>query len=622
MDVVTIDEITKFSMNSDMLSELQDKILGNRKEDFTNEELSELFDQRINPVFNVILLTALKTKVISTDNAMMQIIPKARNNNFLIPFALLLRYGANPNMYINLPTVGTVHILGYLYVVLEEKADTQTFNTLLLLLKLRGSNVGMPMFDSSAGTIRRDEAGKISNKKSVLEWLNQHYNDVILNKIATNAINDVVSDETMITLAILLDEPELAPTKITQQKYRDIIMSYSDSFMKVIRVPEIRDRMDYLSLKYSVYFLNVSTYNAFLMRGILPSYIMINTLILYMRFYYQANNIIPMSILLDMLIFSISDGVQLDPHQYKMLEGLPANIVEEIREAYDNPYWRKVCNNTKHKETPQKILQLASTLNVDVSLSLGSICDNIQAISQADPEALKEAAVKRQKLKMASELGSNSEFIGDTVPSMVCRNRSLMPNDVMEYSDINVAYYRDDQGAIWCYTSDRFAEMISSGRNPDNMTELPISFINQLKYQSEMLELLGLSTDKVKTYSQSLELLSEKDNLTALNEDQLKQPLMKMVTIANACGVEGTRIMSLTKVEMMQVLSGINYTADLAPLTLEHSLITFAHIVIYLDSLDNSSHLKKLMTSLSPGGVYTPRQIKIPAQTRRPIKYN
>jgi hypothetical protein len=114
-----------------------------------------------------------------------------------------------------------------------------------------------------------------------------------------------------------------------------------------------------------------------------------------------------------------------------------------------------------------------------------------------------------------------------------------------------------------------------------------------------MLRLLGLNTDNVKTFSQTLESLDEKDELVKLKDMKLEQPLIRMVIIADKYGLTETRLMNLSQEEMIQALNGINYDIDITPLTVEHSRVTFAYIVDHLDKMDDKSLLKKLMNSLS-----------------------
>ena len=218
-----------------------------------------------------------------------------------------------------------------------------------------------------------------------------------------------------------------------------------------------------------------------------------------MKNYREKGDYVCMKNLENMLTLSISYGSETDMDQYNIIGSLGKSVLENINREYNHPYWKKICKssfegkeNNFDKKVPDELKRISLSLNIDPYLGKKGICDNIMYLSKADKELIKESAQKRQKIRMTAELGNLNDFTTDKLPNLMCRNRELLQNDPTNYIDVGMSYYKDEQGAIWCFTDDMYSTILETGTNPYNRTSLPNSFKTKLTNQIQVLKDLGL----------------------------------------------------------------------------------------------------------------------------------
>ena len=598
--------------NDIMLNELQKKIFGQRNDKLTPVEINRLFQSPITPEFNLTLYVALQRNAINPDVTILQAIPRAKTKEYLIPIALCLRFGADSNMYVNAPKLGTIHILGYIYSILggdrfndSDMADENVLNTIILMLIAEGSRPSLPMYDKNAGKIHNDRDNILpSTSLSVIEWLNDQGYNTILNRVNigdSSELQRFVDKDSLQQLSILLDMPNLASRDYESRDMLLSIRSFSPISFDKIPTPTTLVMMDYKSLDDSVVYLNSVAYEKLTKRGQMPSYLLINKILIEMKTYKTLGRIIAVQELEKMLLSSISIGTQLDQDQLAIISTMGQDILSSVMKEYEQPYWRKICkapdipfnSNSKLPSVPEPLKRLAISLNIDPTMTKSSICENINNLSKADKEALKEAARKRQQLRINSEMGTMNEFLNDKVPNLVCRNKTLMQQNVLDYNDIDLAYYRDDQGAIWCFTSDLFASVLESGMNPYNSTLLPESFKQQLRYQIDVLKRLGINANRGEigiyssripiTFDKSIDSLTTKDSVS---EQSSERALDLFIQLASRNNISPETIRNLSKDQMSNALRSIDYNVNLSPLSTSHSLVTTSRIIEYLNLTD------------------------------------
>ena len=577
--------------------ELQKKIFGQRTAVLTPLEINKLFQSPITPEFNLILYIALQRNAISPDIAILQAIAQARTREYLIPIALCLRFGADTNMYVNDPKWGTIHIIGYTYINLggdrfmennDMIADENILNIIITMLMAEGSRPSLPMYDRRAGNINSET----SNSPSVVEWLNDQGYSNILGRVKigdSSELQKVFDADSLAIISILLDMPNLMKRNYENRDMILAIRSFSFVVFEKIPTPDTIVGMDYKSLDDAVTYLNSTSFDKLVKRGQLPSYVLVNKILIGMKGYRERGYILPVQELEKMLLSAIAVGTQLDQDQLAIVSVMGRDILTSINKEYEQPYWRKICISPGG-DTPEPLRKLAISLNIDPTMSKSTICDNINNLSKADKDALKEAARRRQQLRLAADMGTINEFVGGKIPNLVCRNKALLQNDPLNYNDIDLAYYRDDQGAIWCFGSDSFASVLESGINPYNGTILPDSFKIQLADQINALKRLGINADRGEigifnskipiTFDKAIDSLSEKDVIT---EKTSEQSVDLFIQLASKNGISSDTIRTLSKDRMTDALQSIGYNINLTPLSTSHALVTTSRIIEYLN---------------------------------------
>lgn len=599
-----------------ILNEVQKKVYGKRTEELTPSEVYHMFGESIDPEFNLILYRALERKAMNPDVAILQAIPRSVTNEYLTSIALCLRFGANPNMYVNAPKLGNIHLLGYIYYVLGGNrlttvvADPSVLNTIVLMCVIKGARPSLPIFDSNAGKIRSEVSMSDGTSSiSVIEWLNDQGYPHILEQVNVSDPNELqksVAPDSLTQLAIYLDMPTLASRPFESRDMINAIRTHSHSTFERIPVLDVVVMMDFKSLDEAVIDLNATAYTGLLAKGQSPSYLLVNRILIDMKYFKDQGGIIALKELEYMLIQSVNTGTPLDLDQRTILATLGPDIVDVVSKSYGVPYWLKVCKNPHSaSRTPAELRNLATALNLDPSMSKAALCDNISTLAKVDKDALKEAAKRRQQMRMIADLGTMNEFLNGKTPNLTCRNRSSFTHDPLEYNDIDIAYYRDDQGAVWCFPSDTFAALVETGVNPYNQTVLPDSFVDQLKYQLNVLQLLGVQAGQGEvgvylsktpaTFISAIDSLTSPDTIT---EKTSAQAVQEFISRGSQNGISPQTLRAATKDQMMAALRTINYDVNLAPLTSSHALITTARAMNHVARTDAGS-MKTFFDSLS-----------------------
>lgn len=580
--------------------EIQKKLLGTRTTNLTPVELNTLFKTPITPEFNVLLYYALQRNTINADIAVVQAITAAKTKDYLIPIALCLRHGVDTNMYVAMPKIGTVHILGYIYLTLGgdkflSGADESVLNAIVTMFVSKNSRPALPMFDYSAGKINDTDPILPASSLSVSEWLSDQGYNSILKRMSTGdplELQSIFDPDSLAIISILLDNPALMNRSYESRDMHPAIRAFSPISIDRIPISQTKIGMDYKNLDDAVTNLNYSAFDKLVTLGQAPSYVLINRIITTMKLYMSQNRVIPFQELEKMLLAAINTGTELDQDQMSLISTINQNVLDAVQQAYKQPYWRKICKTSSTIVTPE-LQRIAWSLNLDANLNKGTICSALGELSKADKDALKQAALKRQQDRMSADVAYTNEYIGDAKPVLYCRNRSVLTDDPFDYNDMDLAYYRDDQGAIWCFTSDTFAAVLETGINPYNSTPLPDSFKQRVAYQKSVLEKLGLAVGKGnvgiykskinRTYTRAIDDLTSADSV---DEQKSAQAIQTLHTLSLENGISASYIDNITKVQMVRALQTIGYNVDFSEISTNHALITTARILSYVNKQD------------------------------------
>lgn len=549
------------------LRDLQKIILGKREEPLSVIEIRNLFSYPTTPESILYIITALNRKKIDPNTTLVQGIANATKKQDLVPIALALRYGADPNLYVNAPNVGDIHILGYTYLALSKK-DLAVLNSVIIMLMAMGSDQNRLIFDVKGGVIR-DEYSLVEpiEGQSVIEWLEDQGYDTIIPQIKGQNYESV--DPVFMTmLATFLDRVDLVPPENTSV-LDEVVGAHSVDVFKAYVETYNADA----GLRVSRDYLNLTTYESFTDLGAMLNYGEINDLILSVGKYKELGDYISMGQVREMLIFSISRGAVLDEYQMNLIQETDTRLYEMVKVAYEQPYWIKACATCKGP-ADDKLKLLAYRLNLYPEAPKDTLCCQIKSITKADPELVKVSAIKRQATRISSDVSYINQFDdGCNPPPIQCSNRSLITDNVYDFPDVDIAYYRDYQNALWCFTSNNFTKMTEKKVNPYTTEEFPLYFIEDVERKTQFISTYRPIDDMPVPISETIDSLSQPDSPDNTLTERHVKGFEQMLSERN---IVNWNIENLTTDDMQIILSEtFNITLNLTDLTREHAEKTF-----------------------------------------------
>ena len=571
-------------------SELSRVILIERDEPLSRIEIRDMLSHHYSPELILYLIKGLNEEKINPHTLLVQSIANSQTKDDLISVGLGLRYGADPNMYVCYPTVGDIHILGYVYLALAEK-DLGLLNGTVIMLMAMGADPSLPAFRSEDKCV--DEYSLLQpDGKCVIDWICDQGYDTIIPQLKSGF--DSVEEIFMNTLATYLDNPDLLRS---EPLLDEALKAHS---IKIIQQADFDSKE---GLVGSVIYLNLSAYEIFTDRGFLPSYSTINDLILGYNNYIMLEDYVSAKQLKGMLLYSVSRGSILDTYQTNLIN---PKLMDEIMEVYCVPYWKKACNLLVGK-SPDKLKQLAYQLNLNPESDKSILCNKIKKLSMSDPVMLKFSVAKRNLTRIISEVSyinefgqcSDCEFPSIKLPPIHCNNRSLITDNMFDFPDPELAYYRDDHDKLWCFTSNLYNKMVETGINPYTKEKFPPSFLNSVKTKIELIQNYRDMDCLPVPVSETIDQLSLPDeinnNLTNFYIDKMEKQLIK-----RGLNKDLIELIEITKLEDI-LLDSFNLSVNLEPLDKTHRIVTF--YIISHRNIKDDSFFEKLKQNVGNNGV-------------------
>lgn len=520
---------------------------------------------------------------IQPNMALLQAIKLAKTRADLLGIGICLRYGGNPNMYIESSGISKhVHVIPYLYrILLSNKATPDVIDNVIALFILSGADITRPVFDPNLGGIRSEqEIMSSEHRQTVYQWMiNDGYS--LMQIYRGGKYKTYFKPEQFRAFDILLDNVEGPPIKKELSINTMILKALGDRLIDHLSLSDHGVLWSNTLLMEAFRYLNVPAFTFIVKAGYIPKYPDINTLLLKAR-EYKANADKDATIyssyvaVLKMIKVIIENGAELDMEQRELVLSISKDLYDELVKIYKVPYWKKVCSNPHpHQEDiPLRLRQLALTLNIPTN-DFKSVCSNIQAISQSDKEEIKDAAMKRQSVQMGLKMGYLNEFVAGNPPVLVCENQGLINGRPNDYSDAEISYYRDSNGRVWCFTSDKYANILETRKNIHTNEKLPDEFIDEVKFKLSILQKLGISTLSTPQHmSQHIDQVWTDDTFDSAQVD--------LVKIIDDAGLTRDRFMKLTSAQIQKHLDNLDINTNVKDLTSKHAILTLAWILDWL----------------------------------------
>lgn len=434
------------------------------------------------------------------------------DTGFLLLLGYLIRNGLDVNYYFSGPYNVKIHLATFINIL---NPTTKENPYIYDLLKSAGASFSLPAYTG----------GKDTSGKTVSEAIG--YDSFKLNK---------QTDEYDLSKFLKTEEDSI---KITWKDFKNILLDQKfskegnkDVFGFLTKFPEnmrflmrtivlylsstsgaiscIKESRDEDMFKNSLSNMNQAAYIAInsqnleifktvLEKGAECNYICITEIIARYNLAGERDDKILMKIFGDMLSYAVLTGSKIDSYQMQLLSlHASVELIETIKSNYEEPEWKKSCKRTipgDKKQFPvKKLRQIAFDMNLDFNLSPSQICDKLEQISNIERVEYAKASIERQEERVKRALMEVGDVRdGDSLGKSTCNAKSRLINNPYAYNDARMAFYRDEDGELWCFTSDLFEPMINSARNPYTNKKLPALFLATIKTQFEILKFLDLA---------------------------------------------------------------------------------------------------------------------------------
>ena len=505
-----------------MLKTLENELNKKNPKAFDSLQTYNLLTTEKPPELNLYLLASLQKSIIPKNTLLVQSIATIKTKEDLIPVALALRYGGNPNLYVSSADLGQVHIIIYSYYKINKNVDTQTLNYLMWMLQMMGSDPDLPAY--SNGQVRSSNFN--DQAQSVRNWLDfQNYK---ITKYQNSLPQDITYLASLLNRNGLINKSTVNSTDF----FIPVIKSYADTVLKGNN-DKLEKSKKFYYLKQSIDAINVSAWRYLLSQGYLPSYVTINYLISKMSTYRNMDDGISYGQLFLMMEDVVKNGGTLSLQQFTYLERFDKASADRLRKEYENPKWVKVCRSVEHSQGDETYLRtLAYWLNLDLDMDTKTLCQEIRKVAQANPKAYLEAAIRRQHIRVSSSVSDAQEYINrrdnDVISKYLCINRDTTNEYPYLYNDLDLLFYKDNANNTWCLTPDMFETIRQTGRNPISQEILPNEVQQQLTNQRNTLKRLGLLDVPNKTIADALKEMRSNDRITNQEIEDRRKSLRKL----------------------------------------------------------------------------------------------
>ena len=567
-------------------------------------ELTNIF----SVVSNYIKLM-VKEKNINPNFVLSSVIKNANNYIGLFYIGMLVRQGANPNVYFPYPGYGNMHILAILALRNPGGIDPY-FRYICNLMRLLGSDINYPainygdrqgnldlnfvekVVDSSKG--ENYIKSSVTVKDFILEYgriPNEDLNS-FFNSISTeDAMHIIMGADKVDLMRGILDtnffdiikENDLATAKFyINLSTAGCINIASELTKKDLPLIDNLVNGQPIPLYASTMSLDEELFSVYIKKGSLIKYLTINQLVVYYK-YLKNKQIKLYRNSYYMLLEAISVGADIDLYQFDLLaSSTDYDELDNIRVAFQTPKWKKLCSIIQ--ETPrQELKQIAFDLNLDYNMSEEKICNKLKQISLIDKMEYFESAVKRQEERVASDVAGNEEYLGSKeISKPRCNSKTTVIKNPYAYNDARMAFYKDPKdGEIWCFTSDTFTSLISSQINPYNGNPLPIKFVETLKAQVNILKELGVFDTSI-NIKDALKDIYERSVINNVKTDYAYNTVIKCLSLYGVSEERFSTLKTITQEDtILRDICGVNlkHFEILSP---RHRIITTARVVYSL----------------------------------------
>ncbi len=482
-------------------------------ESYPNKDLFSLLGtNHVSPSYITLEDIALFDEIIDKDRMLSMAVSNLRVDGDLISVALALRYGANPNLYVD-----GRHILSTVFDDIELQID------FIHLLIVAGSDSSMDVNRSRDSNRSRSRDSNRSKGKDIIrsrskDAIRGKGRDAIIGKsknpIRSRTIDAIrsrsrnnrrnssnsrrsSSNDRSVKSWLITNYPWMEKVKRkgvnkihilldiytsgarynveTLVKYRCINIFKTCFKIDQFHSTKISIRQIY---EYCIMYYNEPIFVEIITR-IKPFYSTITNL-----FREYAYNEVLRVELDSMILSAVEVGVYIDLYQTELRD------VKGLIEAYEVPRWTKGCSSVR---------SLAYNVGLDIEQSSYELCRQLGKVVNDD-------VMKREHDKILLSTFDKS-----------C--------DKTSYASLE--YYVDKSEKLWCFRGDRFDDLIESKVNP-NGKNLPQAFIRRLERRIILLKEYNIDYKVSISIEQAISDINRKDVISNDRTDRIVSEIMNV----------------------------------------------------------------------------------------------
>jgi hypothetical protein len=235
-------------------------------------------------------------------------------------------------------------------------------------------------------------------------------------------------------------------------------------------------------------------------------------------------------------------------------------------------------------------------LDIDKSVERKQLCSILSLIAK-NSEDYKTRVKARNQARIYDDTPIYQ--IGAT-PELTCYNNLSYPG--YEYAPVSIVHYWDS-GKLWCFSSDRYKELLSSGRNPYNGNRLPRTVMGELLEKSSILERSDLRGLAPLNVFRTIDSLSHNDVIVDEESQRIIRNFKELVSSYNG---DKQIVENISLPDIRRVLDNLDLTSekDLSGLstdrlTTHHARVTFFRLLTrYIKEQEKSPDLSKTVSKI------------------------
>lgn len=425
---------------------------------------------------------------------------------------VILRHGADPNIYLNVKGLGNAHLLLYAYYIHFDN-NRNLFNILYNILVLRGSSTRSTSYQGNTTLLDQIKM------ESVYEWIiNKSKGEFEMPPVASEIFNfitsDKCSDHNKEIYSVFLNDPTIFKWR---QDVIPLLLYTRNPRWKSVEIEE-KDSI-YLRIGFNATFSELVI--QMLDDGLRPSYLDFTFWIFHYKHISSFKNVDYLIGECEKMILElVKRGYQIDLYCLDEIGLINQDFRTLLINEYQKPLYNKVCSNTEDNYIPDEMKNIAIYLDIQEDYDKKLLCNSIEHITSAELESVIKANQKRNSYAISSKLNFLTDFI-NSFGKGSCDNMEDFNDNPLDYPNSLLAYYKDKSGKTWCFLSKDFEQLLHTKINPTTRNSLPNEFLNRIAIQTEVLKFFNVPINEPKTIAKILNEIKKSQIPTNMKTDEI-----------------------------------------------------------------------------------------------------